>query len=281
VATVPSIAKTDNVTSISPGDTTTYTVTVSNSTGATLTNAVLTDPAITNLAVASVSCAAQSATCPASPTVAGLQGAGLTIPQMLAGGTATFTINATLSGNPTGTLTNVASVAVNGVTNSAYDSDTIVYPNLVNTKTVAVLDDPINGTTNPKNIPGAEVLYTISVANTGLGRVDTNSVFLVDSVPANTSLFVGNLGGSPSGPITFADSGSTLTFTYTSLGSSSDDVQFSNDGGNTWGYTPVPDASGYDAAITHVRLNPKGRMAGWSGSGAYPSFTTAFKVKVR
>ena len=51
-------------------------------------------------------------------------------------------------------------------------------------KTVAVLCDPVNGTTNPKNIPGAVVQYTITAANTGSASAtlsqtsDTISSFL-------------------------------------------------------------------------------------------------------
>ncbi len=283
VVTVPKIFKTNNVSSISPGDTTTYTVTIANTTGVTLTNMVFKDPAVTNLNVSGVSCAVQNGTCPASSsvTVAAMQGAGITLPSISAGGTMTFTVNATLTGNPTGNLTNVATVTVNGVTVSAYDIDTIVYPNLVNTKTVTVLSDPVNGTTNPKNIPGAEELYTIKVENTGQGRVDSDTVSIADTLPANTSLYVGNLGGTPAGPITYTSTGSNLAFTYSSLGSTTDDVEFSKDNGVTWNYAPVADASGYDALVTNVRFKPKGRMAGWSGTGAYPSFAFSFKVKVR
>jgi uncharacterized repeat protein (TIGR01451 family) len=282
VVTVPRITKTDALTAISPSDTTTYTVTISNTTGIVLTNAVFKDPAVANLAVGSVSCAAQGgASCPASTTVAGMQGAGLTIPTMPLGSSVVFTINAQLTGNPTGTLVNSASVTTNGVTNTATDSNAIVYPNLVNTKSATVLSDPVNGTTNPKSIPGAEALYTISVANTGQGRVDSNTVAVADAIPANTSLYVGNLGGAGSGPVTYAESGSNLAYTYASLGSSIDDLEFSSNGGATWTYVPVADASGYDAAVTNLRVRPKGRMAGWSGAGAYPSFTLTFKVKLK
>lgn len=284
VVTVPRITKTNNVTTITPGDATTYTVVVSNSTGIALANTVFKDPAVANLNVGGVTCAAQAgASCPtaANTTVALMQGAGITIPALPHGGAVTFTIDAQLTGNPTGTLTNTASITANGVTNSTVDIDTIVYPSFLSTKSVTVLSDPINGTTNPKSIPGAEALYTITLANTGLGRVDTNTVVLADAIPANTSLFVGNLGGLPAGPVTFTESGTNLTFTHASLGSTLDDIEFSNNGGSTWTYTPVPDASGYDAAVTNVRLRPKGRMAGWSGAGGYPTLTFTFKVKLK
>ena len=149
------------------------------------------------------------------------------------------------------------------------------------TKTVVAVCDPFNGNTNPKNIPGAEVLYTVIVTNTGQGKVDMDSMLLSDPVPANTSLFVGDQGGSPAGPVTFSETGSGLTYSFTSLATATDDIEFSNNNGSTWVYTPVPDASGYDPAVTNLRLRPKGRMAGWAGSGAYPAYTFTFKVKVR
>lgn len=281
VVTLPQITKTNPVSTLSPGDTTTYTITVTDTTGIALSNVLFKDPAVANLAVSNVGCAAQSATCPSSVTVAGMQGSGLTIPSMNNGGTVTFTLDAQVTGNPTGTLTNQATVSIGSASTAASASDTIVYPALVNAKTVTVTSDPVNGAANPKNIPGSESLYTISVTNTGQGRVDSNSVVISDPIPANTMLFVGNLGGSPAGPFSFSDAGSGLTFAYTSLAATSDDVDFSKDGGATWGYTPVPDASGYDAAVTNIRLNPKGRMNGWSGAGAYPGFNIGFKVKLK
>jgi uncharacterized repeat protein (TIGR01451 family) len=280
VVTMPRITKTDGIASITPNDTVTYTVTVSNTTGVTLANAVFKDPAVPNLAVASVTCAAQYASCPTTSSVALMQGAGLVIPSMAPSGTVTFTIAAQLRGNPVGNLTNSASITVNGATNTATDTDVIVYPALVNAKTVTVLSDPVNGITNPKSIPGSESLYTISVTNTGPGRVDNDTVRIVDAVPANTMLYVGNLVGG-SGPVSFSDAGSGLTYTWGALSSTADDIEFSRDGGATWGYTPAPDASGYDAAVTTLRVNPKGRMNGWSGSGAYPGFNLAFKLKLK
>jgi uncharacterized repeat protein (TIGR01451 family) len=281
VVTMPKITKTDAIASISPSDTVTYVVTVSNTTGITLANAVFKDPAVPNLSISGVTCAAQSASCPSTSSVALMQGTGLVIPTMAPGGTVTFTIAGQLTGNPVGNLSNSATITVNGATNTATDTDTIVYPALVNAKTVSVLSDPINGTTNPKSIPGSEALYTIKVTNTGQGRVDTDSVRIVDPVPANTMLYVGNLVGSSGGPVSFADAGSGLVYTYAALSSLVDDLEFSKDNGSTWSYTPVPDGSGYDAAVTTLRVNPKGRMNGWSGSGEYPGFTLGFKVKLK
>jgi hypothetical protein len=123
-------------------------------------------------------------------------------------------------------------------------------------------------------------LYNIRVTNQGSGPVDNNAVAIVDSVPANTRLFVGNLGGAGSGPIAFVNGtpSSTLTWTFTALNSLTDDVDFSNNNGATWTYVPVPDANGYDAAVTTVRMRPKGTMPGNAGGDRY--FELSFRVTV-
>jgi hypothetical protein len=63
-------------------------------------------------------------------------------------------------------------------------------------------------------------------------------------------------------------------------GNGSDDLDFSNDGGGKWTYTPVPDGNGADAAVTHVRILPKGSFNGAAG-GSAPSFTLHSRVRVR
>lgn len=59
------------------------------------------------------------------------------------------------------------------------------------TKTVAVLQDPVNGTTNPKAIPGAIVQYTIDATNTG--AADADNCIIVDEIPANTTYSAGSM----------------------------------------------------------------------------------------
>jgi hypothetical protein len=143
-------------------------------------------------------------------------------------------------------------------------------------KSSQTYSDPANGTTNPKAIPGGFVTYSVTVANPGSGTVDNNSIVIADPTPANLSLFVGNLVGS-SGPVVFTDGSpsSGLTYTYTSLASTTDDVEFSKDGGATWTYVPVPNASGVDALVTHIRFKPKGTMA------AHSSFSLQFRYVVK
>ena len=164
-----------------------------------------------------------------------------------------------------------AVTALVGVTNAK--------PALLFLKTVAVTSDPVNGTTNPKNIPGAEVLYTLRITNTGPGTVDNNTLLITDPIPANTILFVGDLGATGSGPVAFQQGTPTsgLTYTYSSLASLTDDLEFSNDNGATWTYVPT---APYDAAVNRIRLNPKGVLAGATG-GLNPYLDLKFRVQVK
>lgn len=153
-------------------------------------------------------------------------------------------------------------------------------PSLALTKTVQSFADPANGTTNPKSIPGATKLYVVTITNQGAGAVDSNSVMVSDPIPPNTRMFVGNLGAPGSGPVAFVNGtpSSALTWTFSGLNNLTDDLEFSNDGGTSWVYVPVPDAQGCDAAITHVRMRPKGVMPG--NGGGNPSFQLQFRVLV-
>ena len=163
-------------------------------------------------------------------------------------------------------------------------------PSLVFLKTVAVFSDPSNGITNPKNIPGALVDYTLRVTNTGAGSVTANSIVIVDPIPAGTELFVNSLGASPANsPVAFVNSvtpPSGVTFAFTSLNNTptADDIEFSNQapvaGVYTFSYVPVPNALGVDPAVTAIRLNPRGTMAGASG-GNNPFFDLRFRVRVK
>jgi hypothetical protein len=142
-------------------------------------------------------------------------------------------------------------------------------------KSSSVYSDPLNGLTNPKAIPGGFVAYTVLEINPAATTVDSNSIIVIDATPANLHLFVGNIPGG-TGPILFVNGApsSGLTYTFTSLASTTDDVEFSNNGGSTWTYVPTPDANGIDATVTHMRIKPKGSMAAGS------SFSLMFGYRV-
>ena len=141
----------------------------------------------------------------------------------------------------------------------AYSNQLTVPLTLVKASTV--VSDPVNGTTRPKAIPGAIVEYELIVANPAANPIDADSVVVADPVPAQLALRVADLGIAGSGPVAFADGSpaSGLTYTFVALPSATDDIAFSNDGGATWNYVPVPaGADGTDPAVTNLRINPKG-----------------------
>jgi uncharacterized repeat protein (TIGR01451 family) len=133
-------------------------------------------------------------------------------------------------------------------------------------KSSRALLDPYNDPANAKLIPGARVGYTITVANPHSYTVTSNSVVVIDATPNLLDLFVGDIAGVGGGPVLFQDGSpsSTLTYTYSGLASLTDDVDFSSDGGTSWNHVPTPDANGSDAAVTHIRIRPKGAMAAGS-----------------
>ena len=59
-------------------------------------------------------------------------------------------------------------------------------------KTVTVISDDFNGTTNPKAIPNAIVQYTITVTNNSTTTA-ANAVTVTDNIPANTTFVGGSI----------------------------------------------------------------------------------------
>lgn len=275
----PTVAKSFSPATIGTGGTSTLTVTLTNPNTTAITGAAFTDAYPANLLNTATPGAVT--TCGGAVTAAAngssLALSGGTIP---ASSSCTVTVSTTsnVAGsylNSTGSVTTTNA----GTGTTAAATLTVSPPSLVFMKTVSVTSDPVNGTTNPKNIPGAEVLYNLRVTNTGLGKVDNNTTLITDPIPANTELFVGDLGGAGSGPIVFVQGSptTTLTWTYTALNNAADDVDFSNDNGLSWTYVPTPP---YDASVNRIRLNPKGTLAGASG-GLNPYFELRFRVRVK
>jgi hypothetical protein len=153
---------------------------------------------------------------------------------------------------------------------------------LISTSFAVTATDPINGSVNPKAIPGATVIYTLTTSNLKAGEVDRNSVEVVSPVPPQTMLFVNDFPGTSDGPIFFADGdpASTLTLGRGNFGGGTAAIFFSDDGGATFNYKPAPDALGYDAAVTHFRVEPSGTFAGRNERGP-TSFALKFQVLLR
>jgi uncharacterized repeat protein (TIGR01451 family) len=63
---------------------------------------------------------------------------------------------------------------------------TVLAAALTAVKTSTIISDPVNGSTNPKMIPGATVEYCIAVSN-GAGSATATNVALSDPLPAQTT----------------------------------------------------------------------------------------------
>lgn len=206
---------------------------------------------------------------------------------------ATGSVSALSSYTPSLTCTNAntgsTTVMPNNLAVTSYNLGTLAYgdgvtcmftntakrPSLTVVKSSEVLTDTVNGSTNPKRIPGSVMRYLVNVSNSGSGVVDASTLVITDPVPANTSLCVSTLCSNPIVEFLDGSPASGLSFNYAS------NVSYSSTagGGAPFSYTPVPDASGFDAAITGIRIAPTGTMAA-SGSGN-PSFTVRFRVRVK
>ena len=154
-------------------------------------------------------------------------------------------------------------------------------PEISMQKTSATLSDPVNGEASPKAIPGAMIEYTITATNNGDSATDNNSIAIVDAIPASTALYVADIAGAGSGPAKFNNGAvvSGLSYNFSSLGSNTDNISFSNDGGASFNYTPVADADGVDANVTNIKVTPNGQFSAKTAAGS-PTFQIRFRVLV-
>ncbi len=160
------VSKSNGVSFLTTGTTTNYTVTVSNPSAVTASTVLLTDPAVANFIKNSITCTPSGASlCPTpAATILALEGAGVSIPQIVPNSTVTFVVGGTVTGAPGTTVTNIATVAALGFTdpdtsdNQAQDADPVrgnVNLSIVKTNTTTTL------------IAGSTTSYLITVSNTG------------------------------------------------------------------------------------------------------------------
>lgn len=149
-------------------------------------------------------------------------------------------------------------------------------------KSSYVISDPVNGTTNPKAIPGAIIEYILQAKNEGGGIADNNSIQLTDAIPNNTALYVNDISGAGTGPIRFIDGSpsSGLSYNFNSLSSTTDHLSFSNNNGINYNYVPSADADGVDSNVTNVKMNTSGEFSAKTGTTA-PNFQFLFRVRVQ
>ena len=108
-----------------------------------------------------------------------------------AAGTQGIVVTQTVGANTAGVDTVFADTA--GFSDAVQDGQfsargdyTVAAATLTVTKTSTIISDPINGTTNPKFIPGAVVGYCIQVSNAA-GSATANNVAITDPLPSQTT----------------------------------------------------------------------------------------------
>jgi uncharacterized repeat protein (TIGR01451 family) len=177
------ITKTDGVTSVVPGISTTYTIVVSNTGPSAVTGASVSDPAPVGVTSASWTATAHSGggavTGPTSGS--GTLGTAVDLP---AGATVTFTFTVQVSSSATGTLDNTATVTppqgvtdTNPANNSATDTDTLA------TQADLALSKTVNDST-----PNVGETVTFAVTLTNKGPSAATSVTVADALPAGLTL---------------------------------------------------------------------------------------------
>lgn len=125
-----------------------------------------------------------------------------------------------------------------------------------------------NGTDpNRFNIPGADIIYTLTVANSDASPIDLGTMVLTDPLPATMTFYNGDI--DDAGPLAtnfeFVAGTSGLSFAASNL-------SYSNNSGASYAYTP---AAGYDTAVNAIKLSPQGTMA------ANSSFSIRFRTRVK
>ena len=161
-------------------------------------------------------------------------------------------------------------------------------PNLKLEKTIEIFSDPINGINGTNNfskaVPGAIFTYSIQAINTGLGAAESNSIWISDSIPDKTYMLVKDFNDiSGQGPVIEQPVNPTsgLSYQFFALDSSSDDIEFSENNGISFDYSPSPDSEGVDKKITHFRINPNGTLQAPAAGESANSFSIKFRVQLQ
>jgi uncharacterized repeat protein (TIGR01451 family) len=144
-------------------------------------------------------------------------------------------------------------VAGDGV-DSAYDAYKVSSTTIDVTKTYGVVDDPLtNGGANPKAIPGATIVYCITVENNG--STDATDVTVSDNIPPNTTYVPGTLHVTPTAVDCGDDPDAAGNVGVGILGTLVSDTNADSDGGDAGGTGPT--FSGPITTVTDVDAGDK------------------------
>lgn len=171
-----------------------------------------------------------------------------------------------------------------GTTDSGAKTETVAVTLVVAARspTVSVAFGPItwdavNGTSRPKAIPGSKRRLAVTIANPDIVPAEPSAIVLTVATPVRMAVALDG-DGTGGGGVFQATDGATpsgLSFAYVGPASSTDQVDFSTDGGTTWTYVPVAGDAASQAGVSAIRLRPQGSMA------AASSYTITFPYSVR
>jgi hypothetical protein len=137
-------------------------------------------------------------------------------------------------------------------------------PNVTTAKTSA----PYAATgTDRFNTPLADVVYTLTVTNSGGSPVDLSSLVLIDALPSTVTFYNGDFDPAAAGTDPFQLNAGTSGVTLAAA-----NVGYSNNGGTSYAYAP---AVGYDSNVNRIRFAPGGTLA------ANSSFNIKFRARIK
>jgi uncharacterized repeat protein (TIGR01451 family) len=148
-----------------------------------------------------------------------------------------------------------------------------VEPSLMLIKSAQAVWDPINLGVTPKIIPGSEMVYTVNLRNSGYGSVDSNSLVIIDAMPANTVMCAAAACFNTPVQSSCITPPCGLTFAYPA------DVTYSCSAPAT--PCPNPDAAGWSANVTGISINPKSSFYGTAVPASPKQYNFQFKVKIK
>ena len=164
--------------------------------------------------------------------------------------------------------------ATEGTADTIVDITLTVTPRTMTVTTASQTTwDPISGTSSPKAIPGSRQRVSVTLTNPDLVPTD-DGVTVVVPIATRQSFAPdgdGTTGGSNG---IRATTGTGTTLTYTDPASTTDDVDFSADGGATWSFVPGSGGPPQVRADT-IRFRPRGPLA----AGA--TFVLSFPVQTQ
>jgi hypothetical protein len=142
-----------------------------------------------------------------------------------------------------------------------------------------IVDSPETTANSASVIPGTIMDYSLGVAGPSGSAPAATGFAFGTVIPRNMILFVRDLRSAGSGPVEFTDGDSGLEFRFETLGSPGDGLEFSNNGGQSFDYVPIPDADGYDRNVTHLRIKPTGTLG--PVAARHNRFSVRYRMKVK